>query len=243
MPNPDDFEILAAVGKVHGVKSRILCIACYAPPNMGSLRAGGVIVYLSDLIAEAKRMLGDVLIVVSVDYNQWPFQDLLDKHPDLAEVDHGPTRLDRSIDRSFVNFPRAIVTSGSSAPLETEEGNKSDHWVAYFTATFESTPVKQVSYTYRAFTPRGALQFSELLARQTREDVLAVEGSDAKAEVKMDAMMDECFQWRTTTRREDEEPWVDDFLKTLWKRRRKVYDRDVRSPLWRRGTARGWRGS
>ena len=27
-----------------------------------------------------------------------------------------------------------------------------------------------------------------------------------------------------TTRREDEEAWVDDFLKKLWKRRQKVYD-------------------
>ena len=119
LPNPDDFEILAAVGKVHGVKSSVLCIACYAPPNMGSLRAGGMIVYLSDLIAEAKRTLGDVLIVVSGDYNQWPFQELLHKHPYLSELDHGPTRLDRSIDRTLVNFPRAIDTSGSSAPLET----------------------------------------------------------------------------------------------------------------------------
>ena len=67
--NPDDYEVLAAVGKVQGVKSKVLCIACYAPQNMGSLRVGGVIVYLSDIIAEAKQNLGDVLIVVSGDYN------------------------------------------------------------------------------------------------------------------------------------------------------------------------------
>ena len=49
-------------------------------------------------------------------------------------------------------------------------------------ATFDSTPVKQVSYTYRAFTPEGAIQFSELLARQTWDEVLTAEGADAKAE-------------------------------------------------------------
>ena len=235
-PNPDDYEILATVGKVKGIKPKIFCLSCYAPPNMGSLRASGMVVYISDLVAEAKRKLGDVLVVVSGDFNQWPLRDLLDEHPDLAEVDHGPTRLGRSIDRTFVNFPRAVTVSGTSTPLETEEGNQSDHRVAHLLASFEVQPTKKVTYTYRALTPEGADKFAsglELLDWELVYQEPTAEGKASAFQKMIDALMDQCFQWRTTTRREDEEPWVDDFLKRLWKRRRKVYDRDGRSPLWR----------
>lgn len=103
---------------------------------MGSLRASGMVVYLSDLLAEAKRTLGDILVVARGDFNQWPVQDLLDEHPDLFEVDHGPTRLGRKIDRTSVNFHRSDRSIGTSMPLETEEGNKSHHRVAYLEAAF-----------------------------------------------------------------------------------------------------------
>ena len=147
IPNPDDFEVLAAVGKVKGVSGKILCVSCYTPPNMGSLRAGAMIIYVSDLVAEAKRTLGDILILVSGDFNQWPVQELLDKHPDLREVDHGPTRLGRSIARSFINFTRSLDTSDTSKPLETEDGNKSDHRVAFLTAKFDAEVQGKVTYT------------------------------------------------------------------------------------------------
>ena len=236
MPNPDDYEVLATVGSVSNIKPKIFCLSCYAPPNIGSLRARGTITYISDLVAEAKRALGDVLIVVSGDFNQWGVQDLLDEHPDLSEVDHGPTRQGRSIDRSFLNFPRAVTESGTSVPLETEEGMKSDHRVAFIRASFEVEMAKKITFSYRAFTPEGATKFAEALDNYSWDKVYSeasVDGKAAAFQAALDSLMDDCFQWRTTTRREDEEPWVDDFLKKLWKRRRKVYDRDGRSTLWR----------
>ena len=73
-PNPNEFEVLAAIRKVKGVKGKLLVVTCYAPPNMGSLKADGLVIYLSDLIAEVKRVRGDVLIAVSGDFNQWPIR-------------------------------------------------------------------------------------------------------------------------------------------------------------------------
>ena len=64
----------------------------------------------------------------------------------------------------------------------------------------------------------------------------SADGADEKAvafQAIMYGLMDQCFCWKTTTRKANEEPWVDDYLKKLWKRRRKVYDRDGRSTLWR----------
>ena len=73
-----------------------------------------MVVYLSDLVAEAKTTLGYILVFVSGDFNQWPLDNLLEEHPDLREVDHGPTRQGRSIDRTLLKFPRAIIASGTS---------------------------------------------------------------------------------------------------------------------------------
>ena len=172
------------------------------PPNIGSLRANGMVVCLSDLVAEAKRTLGDVLIVVSGDFNQWPVNDLLEEHPDLSKVDHGPTRQGRSIDRTFVvNFPRAVTASGTSIPLETEEESPSDHQVAYANASFEANKPKKISYFYHAFTPEGAEKFAEGLRNLDWSDLYQSAMVEEKARVfqnAIDALMDTCFKWRTT---------------------------------------------
>ena len=133
--NPDDHEILATVGRVYGIKSRIFCLTCYAAPNIGLLKARGMTQLISDLVAEAKRVYEDCLIIVAGYFNQWPVEEFLEEHPDMGEVDHGPTREDRCIDRTFVNFSRSIVESGTTDPLETDDGSrKSNHKIAYLEA-------------------------------------------------------------------------------------------------------------
>ena len=248
--NPANYEVLATVGRIKGIRNKFFLLTCYAPPNMGSLAANGLIEFLSDLVAEAKRVLENPFIVVaeakrvlenpfivvSGDFNQWPIQDVIEEHPDLREADHGPTRQGRSIDRSFINFRRAVKASGTSAPLETEEGVPSDHSVAFLEAAFPKKSEKKTTYSYRAFTPKGAELFGQRLADVDLNTVCECNTPDGSAEsfqTIMDQLMSDCFVWRTTTRKQSEDPWIDDYLRKLWKRRRKVYDRDGRSPLWR----------
>ena len=92
--NPNDYEVLAALAKVDGVKTKIFTMACYAPPNLTPTQADGLIEFLSDVVCEAKRTFEDCMILVMGDFNQWSVQELLDDHPDLTEVPHGPTRAD-----------------------------------------------------------------------------------------------------------------------------------------------------
>ena len=127
-------------------------LACYAPPNLTALKARQLIELLSDVVQEAKRLFRDCSIVVGGDFNQWQVQDLLQEHPSLTEVDHGPTRGDRAIDRTLVNFGRSIVESGTLPPLETEEGQVSDHKVAWARAEFDVISSGTVTYSYREYT-------------------------------------------------------------------------------------------
>ena len=83
LANPEDFEVLATIGKVHGIKGKMFVLSVYAPPNLPSNRAKQLIEYLSDVTGEAKRTFEDFSIVVAGDFNQWQVQDVLLDHPDL----------------------------------------------------------------------------------------------------------------------------------------------------------------
>ena len=237
LTNPAGHEVLATVGKVKGIKGKIFCITCYAPPNLSSARANELAEYGSEVISEAKRSFNDCLITVAGDFNQWPLDLILDEHPSLTEVMHGNTRGDRAIDRSLVNYGRSVSECGTLPPLETEAGNQSDHRIAWAQASFAHEPEKQIKYSYRQFTDKGADNITLKLGKQSWEKVFQVKSTSDKVSAMqeiLDSHMSTCFEWKTTSRRESDPPWVNDKLKWLWKKRRKVYDREGRSTRWRR---------
>ena len=235
--NPEGYEILATIGRVHGIRGKIFCVTCYAPPNIASSRAKGMIEFISELVTEAKRKYKDCMLMIAGDFNQWSPQELLDEHPALTEVVHGPTRGDKSIDRSFTNFGRSIVESGTLEPLETEDGNaRSDHRIAWASANFLYEKEKKIKYSYRRYTDKGGAKFTSALSGQSWESVFRVDSTSQKVEVMQDILeghMEACFQWRTTTKREADPPWVNDRFRRLNKKRRKIYDREGRSKRWK----------
>ena len=235
--NPEDYEILATIGRVTGVKGKIFCLSCYAPPNITLLRAREMIEYISDLVCEAKRTYEDCSIVVSGDFNQWPVEEFLEDHPDMKEVEHGPTRGHRKIDRSFTNFSRSVRESITLPPLDTEEGSVSDHKMVYTSATFQAEPKTVVSYTYRPFTEGGAANFVSQCRNQDWSAVLSAKHVDEKEEAFhsiVGGLMDANFPLRTTTRRASDPPWVNDQIRKLCRKRRRIYDREGRSKRWKR---------
>ena len=216
--NPEKYEVLACVGGVNGVRGKLFCLTCYAPPNITAVRAKQMLEYISDVVAEAKRKFTDCSLLVAGDFNQWPVAGLLEEHPDLKEVEHGPTRGERAIDRSLVNFYRSIEESGTLPPLETEDGRESDHKIAWARATFEKTPSKIISYSYRAYTERGATSFLQALSAQDWSEVYNA-GSTSNKVLKLqgilDKLMRENFEWKTPTRKESDPPWVNERLLKL----------------------------
>ena len=235
--NHENYEVLATVGKVHGIKGKVFCLSIYAPPNLTAAKARGLIEYVSDVVGEAKRKFEDCSLVISGDFNQWNIGEITQDHPELVEVEFGPTRGDKSIDRSFVNFGRAIVESGVLPPLETETGQASDHKIAWAEAKFLTTKQKQISYTYRAYTEEGAESFLQELNTQSWTEVYEAQDSDSKANKFQEIvgmLMDRNFAWKTTTRKEGEPPWINETLRRLWKKRRKIYDREGRSRRWKK---------
>ena len=179
--NPNEHEVVAVVGKVSGIKGKVIVVVCYAPPNLHPNKADELLEFLSDVAAEGKRKFPDCLLVIGGDFNQWPVHELLKEHPDLTKVQHGPTGQGQKIDRSFTNFGRSVKESGILKPLETEDGKKSDHDIAWTRAEFLRAPSKKLMYTYREYTERGANSFLADLNIQNWTDVYTAAGTDGKA--------------------------------------------------------------
>ena len=207
--NPDSFEVLCVAGKVAKIKEKVVVV--YIPPNYPKVRADVCLEYVADVVSEAKRRFESALITVAGNWNQWPVQHLLDEHPDLSEVDHGPTRGDRKIDRFLVNFGRSVLESDVLPPLDDVMGRVSDHRIAYFKSEFAITPVKKVTYRYRHFTDEGALKFRTWVS--SHDFAKVCEQADVNLQLaaflaSMERKMDEYFHYKTTTRREKDPPWI-----------------------------------
>ena len=109
--NPENFEVLCVAGKVSKIKEKVVVVAIYIPPGYTKVKADACLDYIADVISEAKRRSESPVIMVAGDWNQWSVKQVLDEHPDLAEVVHGPTRGNKKIDKFLVNFPRSIEQS------------------------------------------------------------------------------------------------------------------------------------
>ena len=234
--NPDNHEVLACVGKIHGIKGKVFVISCYAPPNLTSLNASKMIEFVSDVVGEAKRRFEDCTLVISGDFNQWSIAELIADHVELREIAYGPTRGSKEIDRTLVNFSRSISESGTLPPLETEDGRASDHKIAWARAEFAPQDRKLITYSYRAYTEAGADAFVESISGQDWITVFDADSTDDKVaafQSILELNMAKHFEWKTTVRRETDPPWINDKIRGFWKKSRKIYDREGRSKYWK----------
>lgn len=207
--NPDNFEVLCLHGKIKGVSEKIIVIAVYLPPNYPKHKADSCLDYIADVISEAKRQFPSPMIVVGGDWNQWPVAHVCQEHPDLTEVEHGPTRNGRKLDRFLVNFGRAVTESDTLAPLDDGLGRESDHRMAYFRAKVEVRREKKITYSYPHYTDEGAAKFRDWIAGVDFTPMLNTHDVNAQLDFFLDRLTeatDACFDLKTTTRRESDPP-------------------------------------
>ena len=229
-PNPDGFEVLVAAGSIQGHTRKILVIACYMPPNYLADRANKCLDYLYEIIIELKRRYKDPYLVISGDFNQWDVARAVEEFRDITEIDLGPTRGSRTIDRTFTNFEK-VTESGVLSPLQTdgEDGHirRSDHGTTFLSAVLNrKDKYRWLTYTYRYNNKESADKFGEWLVANKWEGVLEAVGSEAKA-VAYQSMIDqaiaEFFPLRTVKRRNIDPPWINGYIKRLIKRRKRIY--------------------
>ena len=75
--NPDNFEVLPAVGTIPGHRRKLVVFACYIPPSYDTARGKKCLEYISDMVCVSMRKYNDPYIIVSGDFNQWDIQNQL----------------------------------------------------------------------------------------------------------------------------------------------------------------------
>ena len=167
------------------------------------------------------------MIVVAGDWNQWPIEHVCQEHTDLTEVDHGPTRKDGKIDKFLVNFGRQIRESDTLPLLDDGFGRASNHWICYFKASIEKQVEPKTTYTNE-----GAARFKELVESTDFLPIYAMGDPNEQLAFLLERLeggMDICFSKKTTTRRDRDPPWINGQVRSLVRRRRRIYHRKVRS--------------
>ena len=188
-------------------------------------------------MGEAKRSFQDCWIVLAGDFNQWGVDVILEEHPDLTVVSTGPTRGDRTIDLCLTNFNRSIAESGTLEPLESEMGQASDHRMVFFSARSPKALTKKIRYSYRYFSRKGSNDFEQWLKTCCWDPVYSARTSSLKVKAFdeiLEVGMNKFFPWKTTVRLESDPPWVNDKIRRLQAKKRKVYCREGRSDLWKK---------
>ena len=234
--NPDNFEVLCLEGKIKGIGEKIVVVAVYIPPNYPRHKANSCLDYIADVISEAKRRFSSAMITVAGDWNQWPVDHVLQEHTDMTEVEHGPTRNERKIDKFLVNFGRAVSESDTLRPLDDGLGRESDHLVAFFRATVPRARLPVVKYRYRHYTDEGARRFQQWVENHNFGAVYGLAEVNGQLDCllrELGEAMDLCFPYRTTVRRESDPPWINRHVRAIIRKRRKVYHREGRSPRWK----------
>ena len=207
-----EHELIVAAGSFSGHKRKLVVIGVYLPPNVSVSRADECMFFLSDAILEVKRRFDNPWIFVAGDFNQWPVEDYLQDLCDIREVAVGNTRGDKSIDRIFCNLSRSVSVSGCLAPLETEDGRKSDHGVAYCKFKLsKKKSFKWETYSYRRYTPEAEELFKSWIVFHDWSEVLNAEGSHAKTEAYQATLtwaVESFFPLKTTRRKNTDLPWM-----------------------------------
>lgn len=62
--NPDDFEVMACIGKVTGFKEKVFVVGAYIPTNYTTTRATAKLEFISDVISEAKTRNENCFVIL-----------------------------------------------------------------------------------------------------------------------------------------------------------------------------------
>ena len=195
------------------------------------------------MVVEAKRRFKDPYVFVAGDFNQWDVGQALSNFADITEVDVGCTRNDRCIDKIFTNMSRAIIESGTLAPLETEgkddEITRSDHRVAFAKLAIpRKESFKWQSYKYRHFSAEGVQAFKEWVVLHPWDEVLTTPDSNSKAEAYQKTIVqaiERSFPLKTMRKKSTDLPWMNRRSRKLVEQRKRLYweEGGKRTAVWK----------
>ena len=205
----NNFELVAAVGRVGKVQRQVAIFCLYIEPKM---RVGDL-TRLTDILREEILLLktkGDPIILLGGDLNHRDLAPAIEDFADISRQNFDPTRGPACLDvlYSNVNFPSVVWP-----PLETLEGIRSDHSCVVFSGLVPRIHdfVWERSTT-RKHTKQAVAEFGRALDNTDWDRVLPEGGSSTELttafEAYTGAIVDKLFPLKTTRKRSNEPEWI-----------------------------------
>ena len=230
----NNFELVAAVGKIGKVKRQTAFFCLYIEPRIkvADMRR------LNDLLASEILKLkakGDPLIFIGGDLNRRSLADAIQDFPDISQVNFDPTRQGVCLDVMLSNATN--VTSTVWPPLTSMEGVPSDHDCVVFSG--EEQTVKDYTWvrkSVRKHTRQAVVAFGRELDAMDWDDLMPDDCTQDELvdrfQAKMSEMTDRLFPMQTVKHRSNEKPWVTQAIRRLAKQKKRVFKRENKSHLW-----------
>ena len=236
-PFPAEFEAVCAVGKARNVSRKFVLFSIYLTPKMSAGRLSVFCDMLRDRIDRAKNELDHPYIILVGDINKKDISPALSHFPDLLLAPVGATRGTAPLDVAYTNFQPLISEIHKCDPLANTAGNFSDHDVVGVDSRLPKTHhFTKTTLTRRHYTAEGELQFGRLLGEQDWEclNSLDVEQAVKLFNERMTTLSDECFPFRTITRKSTDKPWFTKRIGRLIRRRKRAFKRKGKGIAWDR---------
>ena len=144
----------------------------------------------------------------------------------------------QTLDYSFTNFEEKIKSSEVCFPVESDT-SKSDHnSVVYDCVLSRPATFAWETHEYLQMTPEGIEKFSELIAKESWDEVkdssLGVDNMTQKFHDKLDWMVSKCFTWKRSRHKSNESPWLTEGLRSQIKKGLAIFKSEGRSIHWKR---------
>ena len=227
------YEILCVKTKIPTAKNYLYVFACYYPPSLKAEDVEKMNDLVCDEIVALKRKEDDPLIIIAGDMNQKNC-DIFDRFSDIALVNTGPTRGNKILDLCYTNCP--VIKSDVHIPLWSYEGIDSDHRVVLFWMKFTRKKHFYHRVRYRKITKIGEENFCRLIENEEWNTVFNAEMIDDKTSEMhriIELYKDECFPYKTSRVRSDEDPWITDHIRKLIRKRDGVFRWEGRNRNWK----------
>ena len=233
-------EIVVARGKIVRNSRPFFVVAGYISTRLKPKQVQDFVENLCHIILKIKTENTDPYIIIMGDFNGADTSPIMSDFPDLSCKTSLPTRNDAILDYSIANFWDELQEVSVRKPLENyASGTKSDHSFLFYKASLKHVhKFEWVTSSARVMKEKNIAKAAERINNTVWEQELPTLLDPDEYVQAFHALIiricDEEMPWKQNKRRSTDDPWINEKIARMIRRRKRVFKREERSPKWRK---------